>query len=125
MKKIHKDEIYQNIGTFLKQRGIELNDGSYTSTIRNCCSFLTDTINLSQQGITKVGEEVTRAMDEMRSRIHEATAPTKAGATPPPPTGSKASQPKERAKASKPGSARKAESGPKTGARKKGPKAGR
>jgi hypothetical protein len=94
MNPIQKDELYENISQFLKNKGIELKEGSYTKGIHAGCSLLADAINLSQTGLdrAKVGLEKTKEgiekkLDQVRQVIHEKTAPPKPPVTaaPPPP----------------------------------------
>jgi hypothetical protein len=75
MKPLDKNEIYQNLTGFLKNRGIELKDGSYTKGIEKSCSLLTDAINLGQQGLERAKTEIDRQLDDMRQVIHQKTAP--------------------------------------------------
>jgi hypothetical protein len=93
MNPIQKDELYENISQFLKGKGIELKEGSYTKGIHAGCSLLADAINLSQTGLdrAKVGLEKTKdgiekKLDQVRQVIHEKTAPKPpvTGAPPPP-----------------------------------------
>ena len=93
MNPIQKDELYENISQFLKGKGIELKEGSYTKGIHAGCSLLADAINLSQTGLerAKTGLEKTKdglekKLDQVRQVIHEKTAPKPpVTATPPPP----------------------------------------
>src|SRR5215475_14364456 len=94
MNPIQKDELYENVSQFLKHKGIELKEGSYTKGIHAGCSLLADAINLSQTGLerAKVGLEKTRdgiekKLHQVRQVIHEKTAPKPpVSAAPPPPT---------------------------------------
>jgi hypothetical protein len=79
MQTIKKDELFRNLGDFLKSRGIELNDGSYTTRIQHGCNLLSDAINATQKTVKKTKIEVDQALDQLRQTIHERTAP------PPPP----------------------------------------
>ena len=74
MKPIHKDEIYEHISQFLKDKGVEMKDGSYPRGIQAGCSLLADAINLSQKGITRAKGEIDKSLDRMRQAIHEKTA---------------------------------------------------
>jgi hypothetical protein len=103
MKPIHKDEIYEHISQFLKDKGVEMKDGSYPRGIQAGCSLLADAINLSQKGITRAKGEIDKSLDRMRQAIHEKTAPkpaakagggAKAARNPKP-----AAQPRKRTKA--------------------------
>ncbi len=75
MKKINQDDLYQNLSEFLKTKGIELTEGSYTNQIRRGCTLLTDAINLSQAGIKQAKTKIDKKLDQMRQVIHERTAP--------------------------------------------------
>ena len=44
MQTIKKDELFRHLGDFLKSKGIELNDGSYTPRIQQGCNLLADAI---------------------------------------------------------------------------------
>ena len=75
MKQIEKDEIYQHLSQFLKGRGVEMKDGSYVQQIQKGCSFLTDAVNLAQQGLERAKTEMDKRLEQMRQVIHERTAP--------------------------------------------------
>src|SRR2546425_1406614 len=75
MKQIEKDEIYEHLSQFLKSRGIEMKDGGYAQQIQKGCSFLTDAVNLTQQGLERAKTEMDKRLDQMRQVIHERTAP--------------------------------------------------
>jgi hypothetical protein len=75
MKPIQKDELFEHVSSFLKGKGIELKDGSYSKTIQNGCSLLADAVNLSQQGLSRAKDEVDKGLDRMRQVIHQKTAP--------------------------------------------------
>lgn len=75
MKPIQKDELFLNLSEFLKTKGIELQEGSYTQKIRKSCTLMADAINLSQQGIERAKTGIDRKLDKMRQVIHEKTAP--------------------------------------------------
>ena len=87
MKKIKKDELFRNLGGFLKSKGIELNEGSYTARIQRGCNLLSDAINGTQTTVSKTRDQVDHALDQLRQTIHEKTAPT-----PPPPAKGKTSK---------------------------------
>jgi hypothetical protein len=80
MKKIDKDEIYGHLKDFLKVKGIELQDGSYTRQIQHGCQILADTVNLSQQALKQAKTTVGTKLDQVRQVIHEKTAPKGPGA---------------------------------------------
>jgi hypothetical protein len=77
MKPIEKDELYENLRQFLKAKGIELTEGSYSKGIHAGCSLLADAINLSQTGIERARNEIGKKVDQVRQAIHEKTAPRK------------------------------------------------
>jgi hypothetical protein len=81
MKPIRKDELYENISQFLKDRGVELKEGSYTKSIHAGCSLLADAINLSQAGLERAKTEIEKQFDTVRQVIHEKTAPNKGAKT--------------------------------------------
>ena len=81
MKTIKKDELFHSLGGFLKSKGIELNDGSYTMRIQQGCNLLSDAINATQKTVSTTKVKVDHALDQLRQTIHERTAPP-----PPPPT---------------------------------------
>lgn len=85
MKPIEKDELYQNLNSFLKTRGIELTDGSYANGIQKTCSLLADAINLGQQGFERAKTQFDKRLDQMRQVIHEKTAPPSSTQAAPPP----------------------------------------
>jgi|SRR5690348_14458130 len=75
MKPLNQDELYQNLRGFLKDKGIELQDGSYARGIQKSCSLLSDAINLGQQGLGRAKVEIDKKLDQMRQVVHEKTAP--------------------------------------------------
>lgn len=85
MNPIQKDELYENISQFLKNKGIELKEGNYTKGIHAGCSLLADAINLSQTGIERAKAGIEKSLDQMRQVIHEKTAPKPPVSSAPPP----------------------------------------
>jgi hypothetical protein len=75
MNPIRKDELYENISQFLKNKGIELKEGSYTKGVHAGCSLLADAINLSQTGIERAKTGIEKSLEQVRRAIHEKTAP--------------------------------------------------
>ena len=75
MKKIKKEELYANLKQFLKSRGIDLQEGTYTERIRKGCGVLTDSVNLSQDALMRAKTAVDGGLDHLRQVIHEKTAP--------------------------------------------------
>ena len=75
MKSIQRDELYEHLSGFLKDKGIELKEGSYANGIQKGCTLLADAINLSQKGLDRAKGEVDKKLDQMRQAIHEKTAP--------------------------------------------------
>lgn len=96
MNSISKDELFTHVQQFLKSKGVDLQEGSYTRTIQKGCQVLADTINLSQQAVGRAKTEVERKLEQVRQTIHDKTAPkasdspvtpetTAAAEAPPPP----------------------------------------
>ena len=85
MNPIQKHELYENISQFLKTKGIELKEGSYTKGIHAGCSLLADAINLSQTGIERAKNGIEKRLEQVRQVIHEKTAPMRPAAPPPAP----------------------------------------
>jgi hypothetical protein len=77
MKPIEKDELFEHVSGFLKNRGVEMKEGSYTKGIQTGCGLLSDAINLSQSGFERARVEIEKKLDQMRQVIHESTAPAK------------------------------------------------
>ena len=75
MKPIEKDELYEHLGHFLKAKGIEMKEGSYSKGIQAGCSLLVDAINLTQAGAQRAKGELEKRLDQVRQVIHEKTAP--------------------------------------------------
>jgi hypothetical protein len=75
MKTIKQDELFRNLGDFLKSKGIELNDGSYTARIQRGCNLLADAINATQKTVKQTKDQVDLALDQLRQTIHQRTAP--------------------------------------------------
>ncbi len=75
MTPLNQDELFQNLRGFLKNKGIELQEGSYARGIQKSCSLLTDAINLGQQGLDRAKTKVDKKLDQLRQVIHEKTAP--------------------------------------------------
>src|SRR5882724_3366328 len=77
MKPIQKDELYKHLSQFLKNKGVELKEGSYTKGIHAGCSLLADAINLSQTGLERAKAGLDKKLDQVRQVIHEKTSPKK------------------------------------------------
>ena len=92
MKKINEGELFGHLSGFLKAKGIELKEGTYTKRIEQGCSLLANAINVSQKGIKRAQAEAAKKLDEMRQVIHEKTAPQ------PPPAPAKKAAKKKTAK---------------------------
>jgi hypothetical protein len=75
MKPIRRDEIYDHLSGFLKGKGVELTQGSYSNGIQKGCTLLADAINLSQKGLSRAKVEMDKKLEQMRQVIHEKTAP--------------------------------------------------
>ena len=87
MKEINKEEMFSNLKGFLKSKGIELQEGSYSDGIRKGCDMLTDTVNLSQRAFDRAKDAMDKGLDHVRQTIHEKTAPK------PPPTTTTTAEP--------------------------------
>ena len=85
MKQIDKHEIFENLSSFLKTKGIELKEGSYSQGVEKACEILTDTVNLSQRGLERAKDTLDKNLDKVRQVIHEKTAPKGSRNTAPPP----------------------------------------
>ena len=92
MQTIKKDELFRNLGDFLKSKGIALNEGSYTARIQQGCNLLADAINATQKTVKKTKVQVDHALDQLRQSIHQRTAP------PPPPEAKSQGRAKSRGK---------------------------
>lgn len=75
MKSIKKDELYKSLNGFLKSKGIKLSGGSYSKAVKTACGFLTDAVNLAQEGVHKTKVKVDSNLDKLRQTVHDATAP--------------------------------------------------
>ena len=75
MKTIKKDELFHSLGGFLKSKGIEFKDGSYSERIQKGCNLLSDAINATQKTVKVTKVRVDNALDKLRQSIHERTAP--------------------------------------------------
>ena len=113
MNTIKKDELFNHLGGFLKSKGIELKEGSYAARIQQGCNLLGDAINATQTTVSQTKVQVDRALDGLRQKIHESTAPPVPPTTPPPQTKTK----------SKSQAAARAKSPPAAGKKKGSPKA--
>jgi hypothetical protein len=75
MSEIKKEEMFGNLRSFLKSKGIEIQDGSYANGIRRGCDILTDTVNMSQRAFDRAKVAVDEGLDKARQTVHEYTAP--------------------------------------------------
>ena len=75
MSDIKKEEVFGNLKSFLKSKGIEVQEGSYAEGIRKGCEILTDTVNMSQRAIVRAKDAVDKGLDQVRQTVHEKTAP--------------------------------------------------
>jgi len=81
MKPIQKDELYKHLTQFLKSKGVELKEGSYSRGIHAGCSLLADAINLSQAGLQRAKSGLDKGLHQVRQTIHEKTAPASGAAS--------------------------------------------
>jgi hypothetical protein len=75
MSDIKKEEMFGNLKSFLKSKGIEVQEGSYAEGIRKGCEILTDTVNMSQRALDRAKVAVDKGIDQVRQTVHEKTAP--------------------------------------------------
>jgi hypothetical protein len=75
MSDIKKEEMFGNLKSFLKSKGIDVQDGAYAEGIRKGCEILTDTVNMSQRAFDRAKDAVGKGLDEVRQTVHEKTAP--------------------------------------------------
>ena len=97
MKPLNRDELFNNLKGFLKQRGVELQEGSYARGIQKSCSLLSDAINLGQQGLDKAKVGIDKKLDQMRQVIHEKTAPRASASASPKASGATNREPRKAA----------------------------
>ena len=79
MKKIERDELYENLRGFLKSKGIALDSGTYSQRIHQGCNLLADAINAAQKTVARAKVEADKKLDQLRQSIHQATAPKSPG----------------------------------------------
>ena len=75
MNQINKEEMFGNLKSFLKSKGIEVQKGDYAQRIRQGCELLTDSINVSQRTLKRAKSAMDQGLDQLRQTIHEQTAP--------------------------------------------------
>ena len=105
MKTVNKDELFQNLSGFLKSKGIELKEGSYTHRVQQGCGLLAEAVNATQKTVRRAKTKADQTLDQIRQSIHKATAPT------PPPAPKASAKPKSapraKTKSARAGAARK------------------
>lgn len=78
MKKLGKDDLYQHIDQFLKDKGIDIQDAKpFGRSLQKGCQALTDMINGAQAAAEKARNRMDSGIDKMREIIHKKTAPRK------------------------------------------------
>ena len=75
MNQINKEEMFGNLKSFLKSKGIEVQEGAYAQRIRQGCELLTDSINVSQSTLKRAKSAMDQGLDQLRQTIHEQPAP--------------------------------------------------
>jgi hypothetical protein len=85
MNQINKEEMFGNLKSFLKSKGIEVQEGAYAQRIRQGCELLTDSINVSQRTLKRAKSAMDKGLDQLRQTIHEQTAPKSPAAESVPP----------------------------------------
>lgn len=90
MNKIDHEELFGSVKNFLKSKGIDLQEGTYSQRIRQGCGLLADSINVSHKAWTSAKNTMDQQLEKLRQTIHEQTAPKppRAQASPPPKPGS-------------------------------------
>src|SRR4051812_16198266 len=81
MNKINKDEMFGNLKSFLKSKGIELQKGTYTERIRQGCGVLAESINVSQDALKQTKAARDKGLEQLRHVIHQQTAPKQGART--------------------------------------------
>jgi hypothetical protein len=105
MKEIKKEEVFGQFRDFLKSKGIELQEGTYTQRIRQGCEIVADSVNLSQRALRETKSAVNQGLDQLRQAIHEHTAPPPArGQAAPPSSAAQTASPRRDRKKGKPDS---------------------
>ena len=83
MKKLGKDDLYQHIDQFLKDKGIDIQDAKpFGRSLQKGCQALTDTINGAQAAMEKARNRMDSGIDKMREIIHKKTASRKKSEAP-------------------------------------------
>ncbi len=77
MKPIQSGELYQHLSSFLKTKGIDFQEGSYTRRVQKGCELLTKTINVTQETVEKAKAGVKTQLKKAKQVVHEKTAPDK------------------------------------------------
>lgn len=75
MNEIKHEELFGNLKDFLKSKGIELQEGSYSQRVKQGCAILADSINVSERTLKRAKSAVDQGLDQLRQTIHERTAP--------------------------------------------------
>jgi hypothetical protein len=75
MSTIDKQELFEHLSTFLKRKGVSLEEGTYTRRIQQGCGIIADTVNKSQSALATARTKLDRGLDQVRRVIHEKTAP--------------------------------------------------
>jgi hypothetical protein len=75
MNQINKEEMFGHLKSFLKSKGIEVQEGAYAQRIRQGCELLTDSVNVSQRTLKRAKSAMDKGLDQLRQTIHEQTAP--------------------------------------------------
>jgi hypothetical protein len=102
MSKIDKNELFQHLSGFLKSKGVELQEGSYTRRVQQGCHLLAETVNRSQDALQRAKGAVDKGLDQVRQAIHEKTAPKPASGNAPSAAAPAPSEPMSKATPRKP-----------------------
>ncbi len=83
MKKLGKDDLYQHIDQFLKEKGIEIRDAAPLGrNLQKGCQVFTDAINNAQAALEKARNRMDSGINKMRDIVHKKTAPRKKAKAP-------------------------------------------
>jgi hypothetical protein len=85
MNQINKEEMFGHLKSFLKSKGIEVQEGAYAQRIRQGCELLTDSVNVSQRTLRRAKSAMGKGLNQLRQTIHEQTAPKSPAAESVPP----------------------------------------
>ncbi len=75
-KKLNQDELYRNMESFLKSKGIEIKDTVFWGKqLKTGCRLLTEGVNHAQSAIETARTTMEGQLEKMRDVVHRKTAP--------------------------------------------------